>query len=71
MIDKRTTINQLEKLLSLIEIDCAHYEERRDNAFDQKIKEYYEKKIWRARLDFERITRRVNSLKSILKKQPK
>ncbi|MBR4382391.1 MAG: hypothetical protein IKP64_02415 [Selenomonadaceae bacterium] len=64
-------IKQLEILLELIEADCVHYQERRDNAFDQKIKEYYEKKIWRARLDFERITRRVNSLKSILKKQPK
>ena len=67
MIDKRTTINQLEKLLSLIETDCAHYQQRRDNAFDQSVKDYYDKKIWRARLDFERITRRVNQLKRLAK----
>ena len=67
MIDKRTTINQLEKLQSLIETDCAHYQQRRDNAFDQSVKDYYDKKIWRARLDFERITRRVNQLKKLAK----
>ena len=64
-------IKQLEILLELIEADCVHYQERHDNAHSKDIKEYYEKKIWRARLDFERITRRVNSLKTILKKQPK
>lgn len=61
------TINQLEKLLSLIESDCTHYEERRDNAFSQTVKDYYDKKIWRARLDYERINRRVQSLKRIAK----
>lgn len=60
-------INQLEKLLSLIEIDCAHYEERRDNAFDQSVKDYYDKKFRRAQSDFERINRRVNQLKKIAK----
>ncbi|MBR0289493.1 MAG: hypothetical protein IJQ82_10985 [Selenomonadaceae bacterium] len=67
MTDNRTTINQLEELLALIEADCLHYQERRDNAFDQKIKDYYDKKIWRARLDFERISRRVRTLKTIAK----
>ena len=61
------TINQLEKLLSLIENDCAHYQQRRDNAYAAPVKDYYDKKIWRARLDFERITRRVNQLKKLAK----
>lgn len=67
MTDNQTTIRQLEELMSLIEIDCAHYEERRDNAFDQTVKDYYDKKIWRARLDYQRINRRVNQLKRIAK----
>ena len=67
MIDNQSTLRQLEKLLSLIETDCAHYEERRDNAFDQTVKDYYDKKIWRARLDYQRINRRVNQLKRIRK----
>lgn len=67
MIDNQSTLRQLEKLLSLIETDCAHYEERRDNAFAQSVKDYYDKKIYRARLDFERITRRVNRLKRLAK----
>ena len=57
------TIQQLETLLALIENDCAHYRERRDNAFDQSIKDYYDIKIRRARSDFNRIARRLNSLK--------
>ena len=61
------TINQLEKLLSLIENDCAHYQERRDNAYSAPVKDYYDKKICRARLDYERITRRVNQLKKLAK----
>lgn len=67
MTDNQTTIRQLEELMSLIENDCAHYEERRDNAFDQTVKDYYDKKIWRARLDYQRINRRVNQLKRIRK----
>ena len=65
MTDNQTTIRQLEELLSLIETDCSHYEERRDNAFDQTVKDYYDKKIWRARLDYQRINRRVQSLKKL------
>lgn len=61
------TINQLEKLLSLIEIDCSHYQQRRDNAFDQSVKDYYDKKFRRAQSDFERIIRRVNQLKRLAK----
>ena len=61
------TINQLEKLLSLIEIDCAHYQQRRDNAFDQSVKDYYDKKFRRAQSDFDRINRRVNQLKRLAK----
>ena len=60
-------INQLEKLLSLIENDCAHYQQRRDNAFDQSVKDYYDKKFRRAQSDFERISRRVNRLKRLAK----
>ena len=67
MTDNRTIIKQLEELLALIETDAAHYQERRDTAYDQKIKDYYDKKIWRARLDFERISRRVRTLKAIAK----
>ena len=59
------TIQQLETLLALIEADCAHYRQRRDNAFDQSIKDYYDKKIRRARSDFDRIARRLNSLKGV------
>ena len=59
----KQAIQKLETLLAFIENDCAHYQERRDNAFDQSIKDYYDKKIWRARLDFDRIARRLNSLK--------
>ena len=67
MTDNRKIIKQLEELLALIENDCAHYQERRDTAYDQNIKDYYDKKIWRARLDFERISRRVRTLKTIAK----
>lgn len=67
MTNNQTTINRLKKLLELIETDCRHYEERRDNAFSNTVKDYYDKKIWRARLDFERISRRVNQLKRIRK----
>ena len=67
MTDNRTIIKQLEELLALIETDCIHYQERRDNAFDQNIKDYYDKKIQRAKADFERISRRVQSLKEIAK----
>ena len=59
------SIKQLEKLLALIEADVAHYQERRDNAYSKTVKEYYDKKIWRARLNFERITRRVRALKKL------
>lgn len=65
MTDNQTAIRQLEELLSLIETDCAHYEERRDNAFAQHVKDYYDKKICRARLDYQRINRRVQSLKKL------
>ena len=67
MIDNQSTLRQLEKLLSLIETDCAHYEERRDNAFDQSVKDYYDKKFRRAQSDFDRINRRVNKLKRLAK----
>ena len=65
MTDNQTTIRLLEKLLALIEADVAHYQERRDNAYTKTVKEYYDKKIWRARLNFERITRRVRALKKL------
>ena len=67
MIDNQSTLRQLEKLLSLIETDCAHYQQRRDNAFDQSVKDYYDKKFRRAQSDFDRINRRVQSLKRIAK----
>lgn len=58
-------IEQLETLLALIENDCAHYQQRRDNAFDQSIKDYYDIKIRRALSDFDRIARRLNFLKGV------
>ena len=67
MVDNRTIISQLEELLTIIAADCAHYEERRDNAFDQNVKDYYDKKFRQAQADFERISRRVNQLKKIAK----
>lgn len=64
MTDNRTIIRQLEELLALIEADAAHYQERRDTAYDQNIKDYFDKKFRRAKADFERISRRVQSLKN-------
>ena len=67
MVDNRTIISQLEELLTIIAADCVHFQERRDNAFDQNVKDYYDKKFRRAQADFERISRRVNQLKKIAK----
>ncbi len=67
MVDNRTIISQLEELLSIIAADCAHYEERRDDAFDQNVKDYYDKKFRRAQSDCERISRRLKQLRKIAK----
>lgn len=57
-------IRCLIELLKLIADDWRYYCDRRDAAFSEDVKAYYENKIHRAEKDWQRIERRVRKLKA-------